>query len=372
VPYRLRPHVRDLAPYSPGKPVEEVRTELGLRRAVKLASNENPFGPSPRALEAVRRAAGSMNVYPDASGRQLRAALAQRCGLRVDQVMLGNGSDGLIHTLGLVFLGSPDDEVVVGDPSFVRYDAAAHLAPCRLVKVPLDRDWRHDLRAMAAAFSERTRLVFIANPNNPTGTIVDEDSVRGLIRDLPPGCPLVLDEAYFEYAADVPGYPDGVRLLAEGLPVVVLRTFSKAYGLAGLRIGYGFADSEIVDAVDRVREPFDVGSLAQAGALAALADQDHVSDSVRRNREGLRRIADSALKAGFGVVESHANFVCIDLGRPCRPVFEALMRRGVIVRPCDVFGMPNHIRVSVGTEDETRLYLEAFEDVVGAAEELPA
>jgi histidinol-phosphate aminotransferase len=225
---------------------------------------------------------------------------------------------------------------------------------------------------MAAALSEKTKLVYVANPNNPTGTIVPETEVRALIRDLPPGCPLVLDEAYFEFAADVPEYPDGARLLAEGLPVVVLRTFSKAYGLAGLRVGYGFADAEIVEAIDRVREPFDVSSLAQEGALAALEDQAHVAESVRRNREGLRLIADSAVKAGFGVVESHANFVCIDLGRPCRPAYEALLHRGVIVRPCDIFGMPNHIRVSVGTETETRAYLEAFQEVVGASQEVPA
>ncbi|MCW5938279.1 MAG: histidinol-phosphate transaminase [Fimbriimonadaceae bacterium] len=372
MPYRLRPHIREMAPYSPGKPVEEVQRELGLKSVVKLASNENPFGPSPRALEAVRLAAASMNVYPDASGRRLRDALAVRYGLKSDQVVLGNGSDGLIHNLGLVFLGSPDDEVVVGDPSFVRYDASAHLAPCRLVKVPLDRQWRHELKAMAAALSDRTKLVYIANPNNPTGTIVPETEVRALIRDLPPGCPLVLDEAYFEFAADVPGYPDGARLLSEGLPVVVLRTFSKAYGLAGLRVGYGFADAEIVDSIDRVREPFDVSALAQEGALAALDDSAHVADSVRRNREGLRLIADSAVEAGFGVVESHANFVCIDLGRPCRPVFEALLRLGVIVRPCDIFGMPNHIRVSVGTEAETQVYLEAFQRVVLASQEVPA
>lgn len=358
---RIRPNVLQMQPYSPGKPVEEVKRELGLADVVKLASNENPWGPSPKAVEAVRRAAERMHLYPDASAYELKRAIAAKFGVKPEEVLLGNGSDELIHLLGLVFLSGPADKVVVGYPSFVRYDAAAHLSDSQLVRVPLDSEWRHDLPAMAAAVDADTRLVFVANPNNPTGTVVRKEAFEAFMDSLPAGLPVVLDEAYWEFARDEPQMPCSLDYLRAGKPVIGLRTFSKAYGLAGIRVGYGFAPAEVVDAVDRAREPFNVNSLAQAAALAALDDDEHLERTTRGNREGLDRIAEAVRALGCKPVESFANFICIDVGRPAQGVFESLLHKGVIVRSG---GWGNSIRVSVGTRQEVDRFLQAFQEVM--------
>lgn len=349
-----------MTPYSPGKPIDEVRRELGLAEVVKLASNENPLGPSPMAVEAVKRAAEEMHLYPDASGYQLKKAISAKFCVPPEQVMLGNGSDELIHILGQVFLGSPSDEIIVGDPSFVRYDAAAHLAACKLVKVPLDREYVHDLGAMGAAVTANTRLVFIANPNNPTGTMVRREDLRAFLRGLPDHVVTVLDEAYFEYAAEDPDYPSSIEFVQEGLNVVGLRTFSKAYGLAGIRIGYGFAPAAIIDATDRAREPFNTNSLAQAAAVAALGDDDHLRRTLAANRAGKEAVMDAFRQVGAAPVPTSANFVWADLGRPAQPVFESILRRGVIVRAGLPVGSPNAIRVTIGTAAETSRFVEAL------------
>jgi histidinol-phosphate aminotransferase len=233
----IRSNVLRMEPYSPGKPISEVRRELGLDRIIKLASNENPFGPSPKAVAAVQEAAKTMHLYPDADAFDLKKAIADRYGIPAGQVLLGNGSDELIHMLGMLYLGSPEDEVVVGDPSFVRYDAAAFLAPSKLIKVPLDSDYRHDLPAMARAATNNAKLLFIANPNNPTGTIVRQAELISFLKDLPENVTTILDEAYFEFAQADPGYPDSVDLIRDGYRVIGLRTFSKTFGLAGIRLG---------------------------------------------------------------------------------------------------------------------------------------
>lgn len=359
----IRPNVRLMEPYSPGKPISEVKRELGLEHVVKLASNENPFGPSPLAMQAVKRAAADMHLYPDGAAYELREAISRKFGLPHAQLLVGNGSDELIHLLGLVLLGSPEDQIVVGDPSFVRYDAAAQLAPCELVKVPLDRCQVHDLSAMRRTVTERTKMVFIANPNNPTGTIVRTPDLESFLRDLPEHVTTILDEAYFEFAEDVPDYPNSVDLVRAGRNVVGLRTFSKAYGLAGIRVGYGFAPAEIVDAVNRAREPFDVNSLAQAAAVAALEDADHVKRTVDNNRKGAASIADAIEAAGGRAYPTYANFVFADLGKPAAPVFEALLRKGVIVRCCDAMGCPTCLRITVGTEEENEIFAEALRSV---------
>lgn len=358
---RIRPNVLQMQPYSPGKPIEEVNRELGLDDVVKLASNENPWGPSPKAAEAVQRAALRMHLYPDASAFELKRAIAAKFGVKPEEVLLGNGSDELIHLLGLVFLSGPADKVVVGYPSFVRYDAAAHLADSRLVRVPLDDQWRHDLPAMAAAVDDQTRLVFVANPNNPTGTIVRRGAFDRFLEALPPNVPVVLDEAYWEFAQDEPEVPCSIHYLRAGKPVIGLRTFSKAYGLAGVRVGYGFAPEEVVDAIDRAREPFNVNSLAQTAALAALDDAEHLERVVKANREGLSRITDAVRALGCTPVESFANFICIDVGRPAQDVFQSLLLKGVIVRSG---GWGNSIRVSIGTPQEVDRFLQAFQEVM--------
>jgi histidinol-phosphate aminotransferase len=352
-----------MTPYVPGKPIEEVKRELGISHVVKLASNENPLGPSPLAVAAVRKAAETMHLYPDASGHALKEALAEKHGLDLNQILLGNGSDELIHLLGLILLG-PGDNMVVARPTFVRYEAAAHLANIELRQVPLDAEWKHDLSAMAAACDEKTKLLFVANPHNPTGTVVNAEDFVALLESVPPQVVVVLDEAYYEYAAHLDFYPQGVDLVRSGRQVVVLRTFSKAYGLAGIRVGYGFASPEITDAIDRAREPFDVNSLAQAAAIAALSDEDHLSRSRTLNLDGLLRITREVEAMGYTVIPSFANFICIQTDRPAGDIFQALLHQGIIVRSGDPLGMPGVIRVSIGTEEEITAFLKAFSQVM--------
>ncbi len=358
----IRPNILRMQPYPAGKPIEEVQRELGLTEVVKIASNENPLGPSPMAVEAMKRAVSGVNFYPDASGYLLKQKLASRFGVDVSQVMIGNGSDEIIGVIGLMFL-EPGTEMLMGEPSFLRYGAAAVLGDSGLVRVPLDPQLRHDLPAMAKAVTDRTRLVFIANPNNPTGTIVSRQVLQSFVRDLPTGVTVVLDEAYHEYACQDPDYPDGLDLLREGLPVVVLRTFSKAYGLAGIRVGYGFASSEVVQSFNAARNPFDVNAVAQAGAMAALDDEAHLERTRSANKTGLARLMSGLTAMGYQPVPSHANFVCVDLHRDSAALYGELLKKGVIVRPGTQLGLPSYLRISVGTERETDLFLQALGEV---------
>ena len=364
---RIRPNVLGMTPYSPGKPIDEVKRELGLDRVIKLASNENPLGPSPKAVEAVREAAARMHVYPDGAAYALKSKLSDKFGVDATQVLVGNGSDELIHLLGLVLL-EEGDEMMMGDPSFSRYDAAAHLAPARLVKVPLDGDYRHDLPAMARAVTAQTRLVWIANPNNPTGTVVRKAEFDRFLADVPDDVVVVLDEAYHEFAAGLDDLPNSLDYVRAGTPNVVgLRTFSKAYGLAGIRVGYGFAPPAVADAIERAREPFDVNSLAQVAAVAALDDDEHLRNTVETNRRGLDTLNAAFREVGARPLESFANFVYADLGRPARPVFDALLRRGVITRSGDVLGNPTCLRVSVGTDEEMAIFVDELRAVMSPA-----
>ena len=362
MPYRLRPNLQKMRAYSPGRPIGEVKRELGLTDVIKLASNENPLGPSPKAVEAVKLAARNMNIYPDASGHDLKAAIGEKFGMDPASVILGNGSDEILYLLGLMFLGGPDDTVVMGHPSFLRYGATPILPGSKGVRVPVDGHWRHDLTAMAGA-ATGANLVFLDNPNNPTGTIVKQPALDEFLDTVPDDVLVVLDEAYYEFACDEPGYPDSLQYVRDGRSVVVTRTFSKSYGLAGIRVGYAFAPPEIVDAYNRVREPFNVNALAQVAAIAALDDDEHLTKTLAMNREGLGRIEKRMSELGFSTVESFANFVCIDVQRPPEELTDALLRQGVIVRPGHVLGMPNHIRVTIGTPDEVARFLEAFETV---------
>lgn len=356
-------NIARLTPYSPGKPVEEVQRELGLNRVIKLASNENPLGPSPEAIKAIAGCAARVHLYPDAAAWTLRQALAVRLNVSPESIVIGNGSDDIIHLLGVTFL-QPDNEVVQGDPSFVRYEAAALLNNALCHRVPLTPDWVHDLEAMAARCNARTRLVFIANPNNPTGTIVGREALLRLLERMPEDALLVLDEAYYEYAAGAPEYPDGVDLVREGRNVAVLRTFSKAYGLAGLRIGYGVMHPDIAQWLHRTREPFNVNLIAQVAALAALQDVEHVHRTVAMNEEGKQTFYDAFKALGLNYTPTFANFVWVDLGRECRPIYEALLRRGIITRTGDIFGAPTYLRVTTGTPEENALFLSALRDVL--------
>ncbi|MCC6728161.1 MAG: histidinol-phosphate transaminase [Chthonomonadales bacterium] len=355
-------NVTRLVPYRPGKPIEEVKRELGLTDVIKLASNENPLGPSALAVQAIRAAAEQVSLYPEGSCHELRGALAAHLGVPGDHLTIGNGSDEIIQLLGLVFL-EPGDEVVQAHPSFVRYESAATLNGADCVKVPL-RDWAHDLPAMADRITARTRLVFVANPNNPTGTMVTHSEVVRLADAIPDRAVLVMDEAYHEYVERA-DYPDTLKLVREGRNLVVLRTFSKIHGLAGLRVGYGIARPEITGYLNQVREPFNVNLVAQAAAVAALRDAEHPRRSREVNAAGRRQFYATLDALGLAYAPSEANFVWMDVGRECGLVFQYLLRGGVITRTGDIFGADTWLRVTVGTPEQNERFLGLLKEVVG-------
>ena len=358
---RVAENIARLRPYVPGKPIEEVERELGLTDVIKLASNENPLGPSPRAVAVLQKLAGSVALYPEGSAPLLRQAVAKHVEMPPESLVFGGGSDEVLQLLALTYL-QPGDETVQGDPSFAMYEIYATLANARPVKVPLT-NYTHDLEAMADAITPRTRLVFIANPNNPTGTLVDATAVRKFMARVPDDVLVVFDQAYDEYVRH-PEKPDLRPLVREGRNVVILHTFSKVYGLAGLRVGYGIARPEIAETLNRVRSPFNVNLLAQAAAAAALDDQEHVRRSVTVNAEGRALFYAAFQHMNLEFVPSEANFVLVDVGRDSRAVFEALQRKGVIVRAGAGLGLPRHIRVTVGTMPQNQRFLAALKDVL--------
>jgi histidinol-phosphate aminotransferase len=360
--FELPPHLQGLDRFEAGRPIAEVQRELGLRDVIKLASNENPLGPSPLALAAARAALEDVNRYPDPQASGLRAALAAHLGVPVEQVLAGNGSVEIIELAARALLG-PGDNAVISEHAFVRFRqiVAAHNRGARLVPA---RDYAHDLAAMAKAIDARTRLVFVANPNNPTGSWSRRAEVEALVAALPAGCLLVLDEAYFEFArdgADADQYPDGIELVRRGAPVLVTRTFSKLYGLGGLRAGYAVAAPEVLDALIVLREAFGTNSVAQAAAAAALGDREHVRRTLELNRVERPRLAAALADRGFRVLPSLANFVTFDCGRPGRELFRDLLARGVIVRPLDPYAMASWLRVSVGTAGENDRFIQALD-----------
>jgi histidinol-phosphate aminotransferase len=354
-----------LTPYKPGKPVEEVERELGIVGSVKLASNENALGASPRAIEAAKAAAERMHFYPEGGAVVLTDALARRLGIDPSQLVIGNGSNELIELLVRIFAG-PGDEIVMSADAFLIYSIVATAVGATAVKVPA-RAYVHDTDAMAAAVGPRTKIVFLANPNNPTGTIFDRDAWGRFLAKVPHDVVVVVDEAYVEFVDD-PAAPDVLADLDRHPGLCVLRTFSKAYGLAGLRVGYAIASEEIAGAMARLRQPFNVNALAQAAAIAALEDEEHLERSRALVVEARGYFADALGAAGFEWVPSQANFVLVDVGDGDR-VTESMLRRGVIVRPMRAYGMPSKIRITFGTEDENRRCVEAL---VAAAGEVAA
>ncbi len=353
-------HLAGLDRFEPGKPIGEVKRELGLTEVVKLASNENPLGPSPKAVAAAHAALAEVNRYPDPQATELRAALSRKLDVPVSRILAGNGSVEILDLLARAMLG-PGDNAVISEHAFVRFRqiVSAHNHGARLVPM---RDWTHDLAAMARAIDSRTRLVFVANPNNPTGTWNRRAEVEALVDALPDGCLLVLDEAYFEYA-DHPDFPNGVELVKAGAPVVVTRTFSKVYGLGGLRAGYAVAAPEVLEAVLVIREAFGTNAVAQAAAAAALDDVDHVRRSFDLNRTEKARVEAELRRRGYTVLPSLANFVTYDTRAEGREVFRRLLSKGVIVRPLDPYDMRSFLRVSIGTPPENAAFLSALDAV---------
>ncbi|HCA23002.1 MAG TPA: histidinol-phosphate transaminase [Pseudomonas sp.] len=358
-----RPGVQKLSPYVPGKPVEELAREFGLRPQdiVKLASNENPLGPSPAVREAIAGAFAELTRYPDGNGFALKQALAAKLGVDTACITLGNGSNDILELVTRAFVG-PEHEVVFSDHAFAVYPIVTQAVGAKAVSVPA-KDWGHDLDAMAAAITPATRIVFIANPNNPTGTWIERAALEAFLDRVPENVIVVLDEAYTEYV-ETDDVPNGVDYLPRYPNLLVSRTFSKAYGLAALRVGYGLSSPVIADALNRVRQPFNVNSLALAAALAALQDEAYLIESRRINRQGMQQLEDGCAALGLSWIPSRGNFLAIDLGREAAPVFQALLREGVIVRPVANYGMPNHLRVTIGLPEENQRFLDALKQVL--------
>ncbi|MBF0256856.1 MAG: histidinol-phosphate transaminase [Gammaproteobacteria bacterium] len=364
------PGVRSLQPYIPGKPIEELERELGISNSLKLASNENPLGSSPLALEAAQRAAAELHLYPDDIGFRLRQRLAAEHGVSADQVLLGAGSSDVISMVVRAFLG-PGRNGVFAQHAFAMYPiyTQASGAECRAaVALPADHPdmpYGHDLQSLAAAVDENTRVLFIANPNNPTGTWLNAPELKAFIAALPAEVVVVLDEAYTEYVQQS-DFPNGIGWLGEFPNLIVTRTFSKIYGLAGLRVGYGIANPELLAVVSRVRHPFNVGSMGLAAAEAALDDPSFVARSAEVNHLGLRQLESALDQLGLGRIPSVGNFLTLDLGRPATDCYQALLRQGVILRPLANYGMPQHLRVTVGTEEQNARFISALEQVLKA------
>jgi histidinol-phosphate aminotransferase len=354
----FKPHIARLPAYKPPS------VPPGVERVIDLSSNENPLGPSPKAMAACRAAVGTVNRYPDAAGVALRSALAAKWGLDPSNVALGNGADEWVLLLCLALL-EPGDEVVMAKGSFVSYPWRAIEAGARLVQIPL-QDQTHDLEAMADAVTARTRLVFVCNPNNPTGTAVDAVALETFLERVPERVPVVVDEAYYEYAVANPGYAGrSVDYLRDGhRNLIVLRSFSKVYGLAGLRVGYMLANEDVVDYMERARPPFNVNRLAQVAALAALDDDKHVQRSLKANEAAKDFFYRELAALGLRYIPTYTNFIAVDVGRPGIEVSGPLLERGFITTATDGWGLPNHVRFSFGTPEENAVFVAALGETV--------
>lgn len=347
--------------YQPGKPIEEVKRELGLKEVIKLASNESPFGPSPKVLKVIARESKKLNRYPDGGCFQLRRALSKRLRVREDQLIFGNGSDEVIVMAIRAFV-SPGDEVVVATPSFLIYEIASKVAGAVVRSIPL-KNLRYNLDGMAKTITKRTKIIFIGNPDNPAGTYVTDKEVKAFLKSLPKDVIVFFDEAYFEFVS-AKDYPDTIGLLKQHKNIVVTRTFSKMYGLAGLRIGYGISTAEIISYLNRVREPFNINSLAQSAALACLRDEAYYKRVVKLILKEKRFLCDGLTKLGVDLKGSATNFVLMDVKKDSTRIADSLLKRGVIVRDMNSWGLKNFIRVTVGTRKENQKLISTLEGIL--------
>ena len=360
--------VKGLVPYQPGKPITELERELGLETIVKLASNENPLGPSPKAIAAVQAALPNLSRYPDGNGYALKTALASMLGVDYDQITLGNGSNEILELVARTFL-TTDLSVVFSEYAFAVYPLVTQAIGAQpLVAKAADGSkfpvYGHDLDAMIDIIGDNTRVVFIANPNNPTGTCLTTEQLSGFIRALPGNIICVVDEAYFEYVG-ADDYPDAISWLSDFPNLIITRTFSKAYGLAGLRVGYSISSPEIADLLNRVREPFNNNSLALVAAESALGDRDYLRHSIELNRDGMRQLTDFFQASNLDWIASAGNFVLVDLKQDALPVYQALLNKGVIVRPVANYGLSEHLRISIGSVEENQLFIKALGEILG-------
>jgi histidinol-phosphate aminotransferase len=365
---QARPCVQHLAPYQPGKPITELQRELGLTRVVKLASNENPLGPSPKALAALQQAVQGDPVelgrYPDGNGFILKQALSQRFGLSLDSITLGNGSNDVLELVARAFLGEGDD-AIFAEHAFAVYPLAVQAVGARGIAVPA-RHYGHDLPAMAAAITPATKVIFLANPNNPTGTWFEAADFTAFMAQVPAHIVVVLDEAYGEFVT-APDALDGLKELPKHPNLIVSRTLAKAYGLASLRVGYAVSSPEITNIINRVRQPFNVNSLALIAAAAAINDDEFVAKTRDLNQAGMQQWLTGLAALGLSAIPSRGNFLCVDMQQDAAPLFQALLREGVIVRPVANYGLPRHLRISIGLAEENEFGLEALARVLAAS-----
>ncbi len=350
-------YVNSLKPYIPGKPIEELERELGIRDSIKLASNENPLGPSPFAIEALKSSIANLNRYPDGSAFYLKRALSELHDIEPEQIIIGNGSNEIIDIAVRTFL-VPCAEAIMAEPSFIVYPMSVTAANCNAIKVSL-KDMRHDLEGMAAAITRNTKIIFIANPNNPTGTIVREKEFDDFINKVPDNILIVMDEAYYEYVTDEE-YPDSIRYFREGRDILILRTFSKIHGLASLRIGYGIANKRIIEQMNKIREPFNTSSIAQSAALGALKDKEHIRRSISFNIQGKKYLYDQLGLSVIQFVHTEANFVYIILKQNAFELYNKLLRKGIIVRPMG----KNTIRLTIGLPKENEQFIKNLKGVL--------
>lgn len=352
--------VTKLHPYVPGKPIEELQREYGLTDIVKLASNENPLGPSPAVLKAINEASKEITRYPDGNGFTLKTALAEKYHLDAKQITLGNGSNDVLEMIARAFV-SPKDEVMFSQYAFAVYPLVTQAIGAQAVIAPA-KDYGHDLDVMLAMISDKTKLIFIANPNNPTGSYIANKDIEAFIAKVPTKTLVVIDEAYVEYGEQT---ENSIDWLANYSNVIITRTFSKAYGLAGLRVGYALSHLEVADLLNRIRQPFNVNSLSLAAATVAVNDNDYLAKTKQTNDAGMAQLSAGFKNLGLSAIPSKGNFITVDVEQKGDDVFEALLRQGVIVRPVTNYGLPNHIRVSIGLESENQRFLTALADVLG-------
>jgi len=358
----FRKGIADIKAYVPGKPMEDVMREFGLTEVVKLASNENPLGPSPKAVAAMKEALDSVNYYPDGACLALTQKLASKVNIDPDAIIFANGEDNIISLISKTFLNE-GEEMIMADPSFSSFEISARAMGAKVVKVPVRTDFTTDLDAILEAMTEKTKLVFLCNPNNPTGTISTSSEVESFLNQLPDRVVVILDEAYKEFVDD-PDYPEGLDYVRAGHNVIVSRTFSKVYGLAGIRVGYAIGHPQFIGGMKRIREAFATNRLAQIAALAALDDDEFLEKVIASNREGREYLYAEFERLGLPYVKSETNFMLVDTKKDIQQVFLDLQRHGIIVRPAHIWDMPTWARVSVGTREENEKFIRALEQVL--------
>jgi len=357
--------VQSLSPYQAGKPIDELKREYGVSDVIKLASNENPLGPSPKVLSAIENELAELSRYPDGNAFDLKTILAKKHNVAENQITIGNGSNDILEILTRAFV-TAEHEVVFSQHAFVVYPIVTQAVGAKAVVVPA-KNWGHDLEAMQQAITDKTRVIFIANPNNPTGTWLGLKELSAFLQAVPNNVLVVLDEAYFEFAdcdVDAKDYPNGIELGKKFPNLIVTRTFSKAYGLAGLRVGYSISDPQIADALNRVRQPFNVNSLALKAAEVAVGDSDYLEKGLKLNADGMNYLISAFDKLNLTYIPSVGNFICVNVGADAMKVYDDLLYQGVIVRPVANYEMPEYLRVTIGTEEENNRFIEALTKVL--------